>query len=249
MPILIPHDRDTPLTQGDLLGGIRLYYTNAQDNPTSPTGPSYALVISRPCAAVNKAQVVVAIVKPHPMDIPKDLQEQPLKKLVTLLADMRDADGTDVFYIGEIPGSLDGKRYCAKLDFLTTLEVPVEVDARAAWTNTRRKATLHPDFRRDLHTRFFLSIAKQGFEDVGWLSDQDLEMVVDFGKSQVATQRQKLETARSEISLAKGRGTYDAKRKGLDKDCSDAEVAHRDAEKELAPYEAEQAKRRPKEQP
>ena len=116
--------------------------------------------------------------------------------------------------------------------------------ARARWTQTHRRATLHADFRRDLHTRLFLSSAKQGFEDLAWLSDQDLGMLVDLGTPRVTAARQALEEAHATISRAHATGDYSKQRTGLDKTRLDTEAAHDRLVRELAPYLAEQARRR-----
>lgn len=243
MPILVPHDPAEPLSQGDLLGGVRIYCTaNGSDHAPGAWNHDLALVLSRPCVAVNKPRVIVAAVEPFAFQLPKDLKAQSLADLVSLMAEVRDADGSDVFYLGEIPGQ-GGTRYKARLDFITTMEVPTASDARASWADARRKATLHPDFRRDIHTRLFLSIAKQGFEDIGWFSDQDLKMLVEFGQPKVTAARQAVEEATAAISQAQATNTYTTKRVGLDKSLLDAQTAHKKLADELKPYEDELKRR------
>ena len=243
MPILIPQEATEPLSQGDLLGDVRIYCTApGLDHPPGAWNHDLALVLSRPCVAVNKPRVVVAAVEPAALQLPRDLKAQSLADLVSIMAEVRDADGSDAFYLGEIPGQ-GSARYKARLDFVATMEVPTASAARASWTDARRKATLHPDFRRDIHTRLFLSIAKQGFEDIGWFSDQDLKMLVDFAHPKVTAARQAVEEATAAISQAQATNTYTSKRIGLDKSLADAQAAYKKLSDELKPYEDELKRR------
>jgi len=57
MPILIAKGSTEPLSQGDLLDGIDLFTTGEDGTEACRvTRFKLALVVSRPCAAVNKAQ-------------------------------------------------------------------------------------------------------------------------------------------------------------------------------------------------
>lgn len=242
MPILVPRDAAEPLSQGDLLDGVRLYCTQAADQAPGVWNHELGLVLSRPCVAVNKTRIIVAAVEPFAFQLPKDLKAQSLSDLVSLMADVRDADGSDTFYLGEIPG-VANVRYKARLDFIATIEVPVGADARANWTAARRKASLHIDFRRDMHTRLFLSIAKQGFEDIGWFSDQDLQMLIDFAQPKVTAAQQAVEEVTAAISQAQATNTYRNKQKGLDKALNDAQGAYKKLADELKPFQDELRRR------
>lgn len=246
MPIVVPTDPASSLDQGDILVGVKLYFTSSKDEfPSAKLAHDLALVMSRPCVSVNKKRIVVAAIEPFKRELPKNFQPTDLKQLLGILTEVRDADGSDVFYLGELPG-LGAGRYQARLDSLATIEVPVEPSARAQWTTRVRKASLHPDFRRDLHTRLFLSIAKQGFEDQGWMSDADLDWVLQFGRSKVTEAEHAVQAAEVAISTAQHSGSFARNQQGLESALEKAKEAVVEAREALAPHEAEHAKRHPK---
>lgn len=242
MPILVPAVQGSPLSQGDLLKDVKLYFTSdAGGSTAAPHGrATFALVLSRPCVAVNKGRITVLAVEKLPHQIDKEVST--FQQLVRRVSAVRDADGTDAFYVGEIPGG-DGQRHAARLDFISTLEVPTDPSARGAWTAAHRVATLHVDFRRDLHTRMFLAIAKQGFEDFGWYSNEDLQMIIDFGRAKVAEAQLTLQKTQSQLSLAKGSGAAANKSAGLTQEIRKAEEDDAKRRAELEPY-LEEARRR-----
>jgi hypothetical protein len=246
MPIVVPSDPASSLDQGDILVGVKLYFTSSKDEfPSAKLAHDLALVMSRPCVAVNKKRVVLAAIEPFKRELPKNFQPADLKQLLSILTEVRDADGSDVFYLGELPG-FGPERYQARLDSLVTIEVPVEAGARAQWTDRVRKASLHPDFRRDLHTRLFLSIAKQGFEDHGWMSDADLDWVIQFGRSKVTEAELGVQAAEVAVATAQHSGTFSKAHQGLESALGKAKEALGEAIKAVAPYVAEHAKRQPK---
>ncbi len=64
MPILRLPKNDDPLTQGDILSGLRLYATgndwNVGGSPEELDQYNLSLVFSRPCAVLHKPRIVVA---------------------------------------------------------------------------------------------------------------------------------------------------------------------------------------------
>jgi hypothetical protein len=246
MPIVVPSEPTASLDQGDILVGVKLYLTSSKDEfPSAKLGSEMALVMSRPCVAVNKKRVVVAVIEPFARELAKNFQPTDMKHLLRVVTEVRDADGSDVFYLGELPGLGHG-RYQARLDSLVTIEVPVDSTARAQWTARVRKASLHPDFRRDLHTRLFLSIAKQGFDDHGWMSDADLDLVIQFGRSKVTEAEHAVQAAEVAISTAHHIGSFAKAQQGLEGNLEKAKTTVLEARETVAPYEAEHAKRHPK---
>lgn len=244
MPVLVPVHDDAPLSQGDLLGDVHLYITGADGGPTETGRHKFGLVISRPCAAANREMVLVAGVETFSVPLPKDLADRvkTVRQLARLFAEVRDADGSDAMYLGELPGSTDGKRYAARLDFVATLSVP-DGAARAGWIDSHRVGRLEPSFRRDLHTRFFLAVAKQGFDDESWYSDEDLDFIVSFGDARLGEAQQAERQAKLDIQQAKAAGDYARKRRGLDKALTDASKRVEAAGTELVGFKAEQAQR------
>ena len=205
MPILIAKGSTEPLSQGDLLEGINLYTTH-EDGEQAYLAKKfkYALVVSRPCAAVNKGQVVVAGVEERGVDLPGKLLEKigTIADLQRRFTQIRDLDGSDGFYLGPGP-SADGKRLLARLDFLMTVMVPMRREDRQVWIEQHRRVSLDPSFRRDLHTRLFLSVAKQGFDDMGWFADDDLDFIIQFGETKVGQLEQEVREANLAVEASK----------------------------------------------
>jgi len=248
MPILVTKDDGHPLDQGDLLSGIDLFRTEADGRPGKVSG--YLLVLSRPCSATNKKTVLVCQVVTFPVQLPKDLVEsgKSVAEFAKMLCEIRDADGSDAMYLGELPGSDDGARYAARLDFVGTVAVPGEPSARGEWVAAHRKAALDEAFRRDLHTRFFLAIAKQGFDDDQWFSDRDLDLLINYGETRLAEAKAAVSAASFEMGKAKAAGTYESQKKRL----ANPEKAQETADKakvDLQRFVAERARRQPPAQP
>ena len=66
MPILETPNPDAPLTQGDILKGVVLHATSRKwdenGGRAETRGAHLSLVISRPCVAAHKSQVIVAAI-------------------------------------------------------------------------------------------------------------------------------------------------------------------------------------------
>lgn len=242
MPVLISANPGEPLSQGDLLTDLRLYHSLPTQEPGIDPKNGMGLVISRPCTIAHKPYVLVALVLPHSLDLPTIIAEQSVEKLAKLVTALRDADGSDAFYLGEIPGK-DKKRYKASFDYIATLKLPVEAE-RAPWVERHRIATLDLDFRRDLHTRLFISIAKQGFDDDRWFSDADLEMIVQHGKSKASAAKGAHEAALNAINIAQANLRSATQQKGLESELTKCAKQLEDAEAGLKPYLAEIERRK-----
>jgi hypothetical protein len=166
MPILELPRPDTPLTQGDILSGVQLFLTREgwTDTGGEParSPAKLCLVLSRPCVAAHKKQVVVAAIEKFPDNTPKGLDS--FDKVLDFLTGLRDGGSSpDLFYLGQLPERTG--RFCGRLDALFTIDVPADAQTRKAFLGERRLATLHPDFARDLHLRLFNAFASLGFDD------------------------------------------------------------------------------------
>jgi len=81
MPILFVPNEDAPLSQGDILKGLRLYSTGSNwDDPREPGGSAernkryeLCLVLSRPCVLEHKQEFLVAPVHAVREDPPTDV--------------------------------------------------------------------------------------------------------------------------------------------------------------------------------
>ncbi len=190
MPILRRPDDDAPLSQGDILQGLRLYITGRDWSSPAAAGSlaeeaehcKYSMVISRPCVIAHKPTILVAAIQPVRGNVPGGLQS--FDEVRAFLTRLRDGYGKpDRFYLGQIPNAEPG-RYYAHLDSFHTVVKP-DAPALAAYLRENRLATLADDFRRDLHLRILACVANLGFDDHGWLADQDLQWLVQAGEAEL----------------------------------------------------------------
>lgn len=199
MPIIEPANPDSPISQGDVLQRVNLFATEngwAEDGGQSRKYPhDMCLVISRPCVVEHKRNVIVAGIQKYPDQVPKGIDS--FDKVLDFLETMRDGVGQpDLFYLGQLP-SFAG-RYCARFDSLFSIDVPKDVEARAQFARERRVGSLNGEFVRDLHIRIFAAFASLGFDDHGWLSDEDLNWLVTTGQADADKVRLDLQQKRAE---------------------------------------------------
>ncbi len=198
MPIIEPPGESQQLSQGDILSDVSLFVTkqgwnnNGGEFKKSPF--KFCLVLSRPCALEHRLKVVVAGVTKFPDIVPKDADT--FKKVKDLLEYMRDGgESPDIFYVGQLP-EREG-RFCARLDAIFTIQVPSAPDQRSQFLK-KRIGSLNSDFVRDLHIRLFTAFARLGFQDVSWLSDQDLTWLVQTGEADILKAQAELATAKAD---------------------------------------------------
>jgi hypothetical protein len=239
MPIIELARTDAPLTQGDILSGVPLYLTgegSAETGGESARSPAkLCLVLSRPCVAAHKKQVVVAAIEKYPDNTPRGLDS--FDKVLDFLTSVRDGGWSpDLFYLGQLPERTG--RFCARLDALFTVEIPSDNQARKAFLAQRRVLTLHPDFARDLHLRLFNAFASLGFDDHSWPSTEDLQWLVAQGQADVTAaqltvrQQQALQASRDADGTQFRENDLIAAQRRLD-----------DLRERLAPYEKELSRR------
>lgn len=211
MPILKQPDDDAPLGQGDILMGLRLYATDHDwTSPQTPGGSpiraeyaKYSIVLSRPCVILHKTHIVVASIDAVRGNVPENLKS--VNEVRAFLNRLRDGYGqTDRFYLGQIPGADQG-RYYAHLDSLHTITKPPET-ALGAFLKTNRVATLTEDFSRDLHLRILGCVASLGFDDYGWLSNQDLDWLARVGDAELLEKKTALALLRAKLSELQASG-------------------------------------------
>ncbi len=237
MPIIEPVPEDVPLSQGDILRGLKLFSTNNSDEDGGEpalANDKLCMCISRPCVAINKSHVTALPIEKMTGGTSEVKSLDDVRKF---LKKIRDGEGApDVFYLGEMPG-YDG-RFAARLDSFHDIEIPTKSVERAAFLSDRRIARLSDEFTRDLQVRIFSAFASFGFDDLRWYSDKDLGWVIDKGKAEIAA----AESALHEVKAQKQQKEF------TDKPLPDHVVAN--AEKKvtdlrdiLAPFEAELQRR------
>jgi hypothetical protein len=239
MPIIEIATPGSPLSQGDILKDVDLFATGevskASNGVAKKSPHSMCLVLTRPCGIEHKASVIVTGVEKLKDDVPRELDT--FKKVLSFLTDLRDGlNSPDVFYLGQFPGVTG--RYGARFDNLHTIQIPLAGPDRQAFVDSKRIAALHPDFVRDLHARIFRAVASLGFDDYGWLSDSDLQWLLDQGRTDLLTAQaktQELKTQRSSQE-AKG-GPFD------EKQLKTAESKEQAISEALRPYEEEYERR------
>lgn len=241
MGLIVDHDPDAPLRQGDILQDITVYSTadNGTDDP-KPVNVQYLLVISRNCNAFREKTITVAAVLGVSREEFSKIHEKSLDEVRKNLAALRDGDGMpDAFYLGPMPGRETG-RSMARLDLIFSIEVPDDSDKRKQWISKHRIATLSNEHRRHLHIRMLTAFGREGFDDFAWWPDSDLKIAIAAGKRSLSEAEKKEaeavcehEAARAEIGKE---GSESKKIENLDKKRKNAS-AEVDAQKSaLAPY-------------
>jgi len=219
MPITEPPGHGTPLSQGDILKGIRLFYSKeglvAGEESAEDAKHTMCLVLSRQCVVEHKKSLIVAGVTKYHQDISNELT---FKEAKTVLETLRGGIGTpDLFYLGQLPGMAG--RFCARLDSIHTIEIPQIPAERQTFIDEVRVAKLSIDFVRDLHMRVLGAFGNMGFEDYRWLSDMDLKWLVGKGESEIV----KVQEDQKSAALAREAGGKPTEAKQTTKDQNEVE--------------------------
>lgn len=243
--------RAEPLQQGDILSGLELYFS-ALGGSVSPVDGEIGLVLSRNCKAVRSGFIIVAVVAPYQTDnFRKISSNTPEGKSPSLdvmrrrFDAIRDGQGQpDQFYLGTLPGQ-GNLRFAAKLDSVHTIQLPDVSPERESWLSERRIARLSNDHRRSLQTRFFDSIAHEGFDDFRWWCDQDLEMLTTVGNQQLIEIEAQITHIKLELLTLEGLGSEQDtnKSKGFQKKLQSLEKEKETKHREIEPYLQEQQRR------
>jgi len=239
MPIIELSTPGAALTQGDILRDITLFATKEGwlERGGEPAKAPFklCLVISRPCGIAHKRFVTVAGIEKYPDEVPKTIDT--FDKVAAFLTGARDGlRAPDVFYLGQLPEGTG--RYCARLDSLHPIEIPATQAVMEAFLNAKRVATLHPDFARDLHLRLFNAFASLGFDDLTWPSAEDLEWLVNQGKSDLSAAELVVNQLRAQKASRAAQGKQFA-----EAELTSAEARLDELRKRVAPYETESARR------
>jgi hypothetical protein len=184
----------------------------------------------------HKTSVIVAAIEKLKDNPPRGADN--FESVLSFLTRLRDGpESPDVFYLGQLPG-MSG-RFAARLDLLHTIQLPPSGSERQSFVDARRIAVLHPDFARDLHVRLFRAVATLGFDDHGWLSDSDLEWLVESGKADLLKAQTKVQELRVKRSSQQAQGApFDTK------ELERAEEAERRLLELMQPYDQELQRRR-----
>ena len=253
MPILVASDGHQALTQGDVLKDLTLAF-GADEGP-SVARETDGLVISRPCVAVRRPFVQVAMVKPLSVNLteilkgPRDAQGKSsratldqVRRRSSAIRDGDEAEHRDRFYLGSLPGSQ--QRVAAYLDRVFLVEVPTVDKLRATWTQKHRQARLAPSFQDDLRFRLFQAFSRQGFDDHQWYDDEDLELIITHGETILADERAGEYQAQCALGAAQGDGLAPKRVRSLQDAVASAEKRRAATEALLAPYREERERRR-----
>ena len=239
MPIIEIAKPGTPLSQGDILKDVNLFVTgevtNASNGVAVASPLSMCLILTRPCGIEHKSSVIVAGVAKLKDDVPRELDN--FAKVQSFLTGLRDGlNSPDNFYLGQLP-ALAG-RYGARFDMLHIIQLPPAGAEREAFVASKRVAGLHADFTRDLHVRLFRAVASLGFDDNGWLSDADLDWLLNRGRTDLLAARAKTQELKTQQASqnAKG-GPFDLRH------LTASESAEQSISAALLPYEEEQKHR------
>jgi hypothetical protein len=197
MPIIEHPQTGSPLSQGDILKDINLFLTAdgwGEIGGQSEKSPyRLCLVLSRPCVIEHKKSVIVTAIEKLKDNPPRGADT--FESVLSFLTRLRDGpESPDVFYLGQLPGMMG--RFAARLDLLHTIQLPPSGSERQSFVDVRRIAVLHHDFVRDLHVRLFRAVATLGFDDHGWLSDSDLDWLVESGKADLLKAQSKVQESR-----------------------------------------------------
>lgn len=171
MPIIEPVDDSEELSQGDIICDVPLYTTDLEGT-AKRVNESLCMVISRPCSACRDAVVNVVLVKQWINGLP---ESKTFDDALKVLKALRDGEGkVDLFYLGALPSKAE--RFVAILTNIFTVQVRRKDGKELDETiRKRRIARLHPDYVRDFHTKMFRAFASMGFDDLSWMSTEDLE--------------------------------------------------------------------------
>ena len=76
----------------------------------------------------------------------------------------------------------------------------------SAFLKTNRIAKLTEGFSRDLHLRILGCVANLGFDDYGWLSDQDLDWLVRVGDAELLEKKAAVASLEAKLSELQASG-------------------------------------------
>ncbi len=245
MPIIEPAAADVPLSQGDVLADVRLFLTKdfGPDHAGDPlvAASRLCLVLSRPCVAAHKANILVAAIERYPDSVPRSIET--FEDVRAFLTELRDGnEAPDLFYLGQLPG-LEG-RHAARLDSVHSIQQPREEAARKHLLARKRLGRLNIEFARDLHLRLFRAFASLGFDDHGWLATSDLRWLAAKGAEGVSAATAKLRGAEAALSSAQAQGFRNpSEQQQLERAVTAARQGLAILEEALAPYQAELSRR------
>jgi hypothetical protein len=151
MPIIQPPDTEAPLCQGDILNGPKLHITDVigqeRDGEAAALPGALCMVVSRPCVALRKNEIVVASVRKAQNK--HSLSFDSFDEICDYFTCIRDgSEAPDVFYLGQIP-TVPGC-FVAHLGSLHTFKLPEE---------PKRTEFVKKKSNRDTLPRFFPGFA------------------------------------------------------------------------------------------
>lgn len=241
MPIIESVAASAPLGQGDLLDGIPLFVSSGwwaagAKGDASRVHRALCLVLSRPCVCAHKSRILVCPVEVAAAGTLSTSEAETAEDVVDYLKMIRDGQSSpDRIYLGEVPGRKG--RFFAKIDSIHTIDFPESAD-RQVFLAAARVGRLTGDFSRDLHSRLFRSFASLGFDDVGWLCNADLDLIVLRCEHELATAKAAMAAQRRAAGDKEIAG-----KSAKPEDVQQAEKRVKECEEFGAPYFAEQKRR------
>lgn len=236
MPIIESVSETEPLSQGDVLKGVKLFSTDSSGEGPVQSKATYCLVLSRPCVVAHKVLLTVAAIEEFKFSIANTVES--FDEMLAVMTSIRDASQSpDVFYLGALP-SVQG-RFCARLEQLHCLLLP-QGEQRTSFLQRHRIAKLDVDFSRDLHLRLFRSYASLGFDDLSWFPTEDLQSILQFADTDVSRAQTRLQG----LKATKERQQLQDK-KFNESDLSAAERSLNELNQKFDPYRQELQRRTP----
>lgn len=182
-------DNSGPLQQGDIIRLKKPTMMALTEKGIAPYGPNpstrFAMVISRPCIALNEKHIAVACLRPANSEIigniTKAQSDGNALDLKLVFEAMRDGElSKNSFYLGCSENlSDDGTRWVADFRQLVTVHInKTNGEMRTEWVRNVRVESLVLEARLELARRLWNFFSYQGFDDTWW-SEEDLRTLVN----------------------------------------------------------------------
>lgn len=219
------------LMQGDILKLKTFVSWAAADGNVRSEAVEYGIVLSRNCLAVRSATILVARLKAMKVEAFDELTKGELSadQLRRRLDQLRQgASSPDLLYLGTVPGHRNKVRFGVALDAIMTVVVPDEGESRQKWVEAHRVARLCPDYRRQLHLRFFAAVGFEGFDDERSWCDDDLLLLTARARRDWQAAQMSISEVRTKIGVAEAEPNSEKKVAGLK-----SELARRESEAQM----------------
>lgn len=230
---------ETPLSQGDILKGVRLSSTKWNDDGGEAQAgkQSLCLVLSRPCVAAHKDRIVVCAIEKYKNSPPAQFES--FDEAREFYVEIRDGLRTpDLFYLGQIP-NYEGS-FCARFDLMHTIFIPPDGSPeRTEFIRSTRVGRLNQEFAHDLHLRHVRAFASLGFDDHRWFSDDDLLALLTIAERDISRMQTELLEIQSKLAVGSSQSIHQSQKEKLEKDAKKLQEKIHQFDKEIRPFKDE----------